>query len=138
VELGPHLQIELPALGAGVRQPAPIGGGEVRREDGSQVLSGSNDRTLRLWDVATGTEIRTFKGHSDDVRSVAFAPDGSQVLSGSDDKTLKLWDVATGMEIQTFTGHSDNVTSVAYSPVLLMALSGSDDKTLKLWDLSGQ
>ena len=61
--------------------------------NGSQVLSGSNDKTLKLWDVATGREIRTFTGHSQWIYSVAFSPDGRQALSGSGDQTLKLWDV---------------------------------------------
>ncbi len=66
--------------------------------DGARVLSGSDDRTLKLWDAATGALIRTFEGHSDVVLSVAFSADGARVLSGSDDKTLKLWDAATGAQ----------------------------------------
>jgi len=57
------------------------------------VLSGSYDDTLRLWDFATGRELRTFTGHTDTVSSVAFAPDGRTALSGSFDTTLKLWDL---------------------------------------------
>ena len=62
-------------------------------------LSGSSDKTLKLWDIATGKGIRTFKGHSDSVRSVAFSPDGCLALSGSRDKTITQWNVATGKEI---------------------------------------
>jgi WD40 repeat protein len=104
--------------------------------DGKQIVSGSWDTTLKLWDAATGREIRTFAGHSDWVRSVAFSPDGQQVLSGSGDKTLKLWDAATGREIRTFSGHSNRVNSVAFSPDGKQALSGSNDNTLKLWDIA--
>jgi hypothetical protein len=104
--------------------------------DGRTALTGSDDRTLKLWDLSSGREIRTFSGHSNSVRSVAFAPDGRTALSGSFDKTLKLWDVATGREIRTFTGHSDWVTSVAFAPDGRTALSGSRDDTLRLWDLS--
>ena len=74
--------------------------------DGRQALSGSWDKTLKLWDIASGREIRTFSGHSKGVKSVAFSPDGRQALSGSDDNTLKLWDIASGREIRTFSGHS--------------------------------
>ena len=73
--------------------------------DGKFALSGSWDETLKLWDVATGREIRTFSGHGDGVTSVSFSPDGKFALSGSWDKTLKLWEVATGKEIRTFSGH---------------------------------
>ncbi|MEJ2118418.1 MAG: hypothetical protein P8Y36_11230 [Alphaproteobacteria bacterium] len=115
---------------------------------------GSDDHTLKLWDVATGEELRTFRGHSSHVNSVAFSPDGSTVVSGgagetlailpdgrtvitgSADYSLKLWDVASGKELSTLTGHSDTVQSVAFSPNGRTALSGSWDKTLKLWDLT--
>src|SRR5262245_11812940 len=64
--------------------------------DGTRVLSGSDDDTIKLWDAATGALIRTFEGHSGWVSSVAFSADGARVLSGSRDKTIKLWDAATG------------------------------------------
>jgi WD40 repeat protein len=104
--------------------------------DGKTVLSGSDDGTLRLWDIDTGREIRTFEGHVSWVESVAFSPDGKTVLSGSRDNTLKLWDVDTGREIQTFEGHRNYVRSVAFSPDGKTVLSGSYDNTLKLWDIS--
>ena len=102
--------------------------------DGTRLLSGSDDKTLKLWDAATGALLRTFEGHSDQVRSVAFSPDGTRLLSGSDDRTLKLWDAATGALLRTLEGHSDHVRAVAFSPDGTRLLSGSDDRTLKLWD----
>jgi WD40 repeat protein len=104
--------------------------------EGRTALSGSYDRTLKLWDVATGKEVRTFAGHTSMVWSVAFSPDGRTALSGSHDETLKLWDVATGSEIRTFAGHTKTVSSVAFFPDGQSALSGSDDHTLKLWGLA--
>jgi WD40 repeat protein len=103
--------------------------------DGRFALSGSSDKTMKLWDVASGNEIRTFNGHSGYVSSVTFSADGHYALSGSWDNTLKLWDVESGNEIRTFNGHSGYVYSVAFSPDDHYALSGSDDKTMKLWDL---
>jgi WD40 repeat protein len=70
--------------------------------DGTTALSGSSDKTLRLWDVATGQELRTFKGHMEQVRSVAFSPDGRTALSGSDDKTLRLWRIDTVTDLIAF------------------------------------
>ena len=91
---------------------------------GKTALSGSDDKTLRLWDLASGREIRRFAGHSDKVTSVAIAPDGKTALSGSADNTLRLWDLASGREIRKFLGHSEGVDSVAISPDGKTALSG--------------
>ena len=91
--------------------------------------------SLKLWDVATAKELRSFTGHTDTVQSVALSPDGRFVLSGSGDKTLKLWELDTGKELRSFTGHTNLVSSVAFSPDGLLALSGSSDYTLKLWEL---
>jgi len=76
---------------------------------------GSDDGTLRLWEIATGREIKIFRGHTDTVSSVAFSPDGRYALSGSTDKTLKLWEIASGKEIRTLSGHTMWIYSVAFS-----------------------
>jgi len=104
--------------------------------DGKFALSASFDNTLKLWDLASGRELRSFAGHTDYVHSVAFSPDGTLALSGSSDKTLKLWDIATGRELRSFVGHIDQVYSVAFSPDGKFALSGSRDQMLKLWDIA--
>ena len=104
--------------------------------DGRTAISAGSDNTLKLWDLATGTERRMFTGHSAGVNSVAIAPDGQTALSASADKTLKLWDLATGKERRTFTGHSGSVTCVAIAPDSRTAISGSFDKMLMLWDLT--
>jgi WD40 repeat protein len=106
--------------------------------DGKYIISGGDMKnSLKLWELSTGKEIRTFIGHTEDrVGSVAFSPDGRYALSGSSDKTVKLWDISTGKEIRTFTGHTGGVLSVAFSPDGRYAASGSGDKTIKLWDVS--
>jgi WD40 repeat protein len=105
--------------------------------DGRLALSGSWDKTLRLWNVANGHCIRTLKGHTHYVYSVALSADGRLALSGSHDKTLRIWDVANARCIRTIEGHAGAVSSVALSVDGRLALSGSWDKTLRLWDLSG-
>jgi WD40 repeat protein len=86
--------------------------------DGKQIVSGSHDCTMCLWDAASGQLIRSpLKGHSNSVTSVAFSPDGKQIVSGSDDHTICLWDAASGQLIRSpLKGHSDWVRSVAFSP----------------------
>jgi WD40 repeat protein len=64
--------------------------------DGQYVVSGSGDNTVRLWELATGKEVRRFTGHEDWVSSVAVTPDGQYVVSGSADKTVRLWDWRRG------------------------------------------
>jgi len=102
--------------------------------DGARVLTGSLDWTARLWDAATGEEIRAFKGHAGFVFSVAFRPDGARVLTGSADGTARLWDAATGKELRAFKGHEGSVFSVVFSPDGAHVLTGSWDKTARLWD----
>jgi WD40 repeat protein len=102
------------------------------------LASASIDNTIKLWDVATGRELRTLNGHKDGVISVAFSPDGATVASGGMDNTVKLWDVATGRELGTLNGHSDMVWSVAFSPDGRTLASGSQDGTIKFWAIAGQ
>jgi WD40 repeat protein len=103
--------------------------------DGRYVLSGSDDTTVRVWDLATGQEVRRFTGHAGWVNSIAVTPDGQYIVSGSGDKTVRLWDLATGQEVRQFTGHRDSVVSVAVTPDGRYAVSGGGDNTVRLWDL---
>ncbi|MCP4345291.1 MAG: PQQ-binding-like beta-propeller repeat protein, partial [Desulfobacterales bacterium] len=103
--------------------------------DGTRIASGSDDNTVRLWDVETGKELSVFKGHSSLVSSVSFSPDGTFITSGSADNTVRLWDVETGKELSAFEGHSSSVSSVSFSPDGRRIASGSHDKTVRLWDV---
>jgi hypothetical protein len=104
--------------------------------DGTLALSGSNDNTIKLWDVLTGEELRTYRGHQKCVTSLAFSPDGRFFVSGSRDNTAKLWNVQSGEEIRTFRRHSEWVTAVAYSPDGRFFATGSWDYNIKLWEVS--
>ncbi|CAG7848072.1 COMPASS-like H3K4 histone methylase component WDR5B {ECO:0000303/PubMed:19567704} Short=AtWDR5B {ECO:0000303/PubMed:19567704} [Serendipita indica DSM 11827] len=105
--------------------------------DGRRVVSGSDDRTVRLWDVETGAQIGSpLEGHTGWVMSVAFSPDGQRIVSGSSDRTVRLWDVETGAQIGSpLEGHTDYVRSVAFSPDGQRIVSGSSDRTVRLWDV---
>ena len=104
--------------------------------DSTKVVSGSLDKTVRLWDAETGKPIgEPWLGHSSSVLSVAFSPDSTKVVSGSSDKTVRLWDAETGKPIgEPWLGHSSYVNSVAFSPDGTKVVSGSGDKTVRLWD----
>ncbi len=102
--------------------------------DGKRIVSGGSDKTIKLWDAQTGSEIRTLQGHAAQVYSVAFSPDGKQIVSGSSDKTIKLWNAQTGSEIRTLQGHTDWVLSVAFHPDGKRIASGSWDNTVKVWN----
>ncbi len=107
--------------------------------DGRRAVSGSWDKTLRVWDLESGQCLRTLQGHSNWVESVSVTPDGRRAVSGSDDKTLRVWDLESGQCLRTLGGHSQVVKSVSVTPDGRRAVSGSDDKMLRVWDLeSGQ
>ena len=102
--------------------------------DGKRLISGSADKTVKVWDAQTGQEVRTLQGHTDSVSSVAFSPDGKRLASGSADKTVKVWDAQTGQEIRTLQGHTDSVSSVAFSPDGKRLVSASGNGMVKMWD----
>jgi WD40 repeat protein len=103
--------------------------------NGNLVLTGSSDKTAKLWDTE-GNLIQTFKGHLSPVLSVAFSPDGESILTGSSDLTARLWDLK-GNTIQKFTGHKNSVNSAVFSPDGKNILTGSGDSTAILWDFKG-
>ena len=101
--------------------------------NGQILATGSDDKTIKLWDVSTSEVIHTLSGHCWSVVTVVFSADGETLISGSWDKTVKFWRVSTGEEIATFTGHEDSVLAVAVGPDAVA--SCSKDKTLQLISL---
>jgi WD40 repeat protein/serine/threonine protein kinase len=103
--------------------------------DGTRLATTSFDGTVKLWDVAGGRELYTFRGHQPaEVYGVAFSPDGKRVASASADRTAKVWEVATGALIATLTGHTAEVYGVAFSPDGKRIATASWDTTARVWD----
>ncbi len=73
--------------------------------DGRRAVSGSDDRTLKVWDLEQGALLATLEGHGDGVMAVAVTPDGRRAVSGSNDRTLKVWDLEQGPLLATLEGH---------------------------------
>jgi len=103
--------------------------------DRKSALTGDSDKTLRLWDIATGRCLRVFKGHLAFVNCVAWSTDQRRALSGDMDNTVRLWDVETGRCLRVLEGHKESITSLQWSGDQRYALSGSWDETVRLWDV---
>ena len=135
-----------PVIGAAVTQVDPLKQirtghtGPVRTvavsEDGARAVSGSDDGTVRVWDLTTGRQQATLTGHTDWVRAVAVSQDGARAVSGSDDGTVRVWDLTTGTEQAALTGHAGEVFSVALTQDGTRAVSGGSDGALRIWDLA--
>jgi small GTP-binding protein len=102
--------------------------------DGKSLASGSYDKTVRVWNAATGNLLRTLEGHSSAVRSVAWSPNGKSLASGSGDNTVRVWNAESGKLLRTLEGHSSDVQSVAWSPDGKSLASGSGDNTVRVWN----
>jgi WD40 repeat protein len=88
----------------------------------------------RLWNVADGKLLQTFRGHRDSIYAVALSPDGKTLATGSYDQQIKLWNTETGAEIRTLVGHNGAIHALAFSPQGKLLASASGDRTAKLWD----
>jgi WD40 repeat protein len=102
--------------------------------DGKTLATGSADKTIKLWEVATAKERFTLKGHSNWVYALAFAPDGKTLVTGSYDKTARFWETATGKELASLEAHSGSVRAVAFSADGKTLVTGGSDRVVKVWD----
>jgi len=125
--------------------------------DGSQIASGSFDKTVMVWRLSPGSKqpvdisksapgtraktsasskpVMTLKGHTGPVAVVAYSPSGDRIASGGSDTRVLLWNTETGNESLRLAGHNREVTAFAFSADGRYLASGSQDKTIRLWDL---
>lgn len=113
-------------------------------QEGEYALTGSWDKTVRLWNLATGKTDRVFTGHTHDILSVAFSPDNRQIVSGSRDRSIKVWNSRGEIKAEfvggnSTQGHNDWVSCVRFSPFIvdnkILAVSAGWDKLVKVWDM---
>jgi WD40 repeat protein len=104
--------------------------------DAKILATGSYDQKIKLWDVATGAEIKTLSGHNGCVYGLAFRPDGKILASASGDRTVKLWDVASGARRDTLSQPLKDVYSVAFTPDGKKLVAGGVDNRIRIWEIS--
>jgi len=104
------------------------------RSDSRSFISGSDDKTIKLWQISNTRAIHTFKGHKAKVTSVMFMPDGEHFISTSTDKTLKIWNISSGTELNSIK--IGRITSTLLLPDPNLILFGKLDGTLSLWNVS--
>ncbi|ETO35167.1 hypothetical protein RFI_01902, partial [Reticulomyxa filosa] len=112
-------------------------------DDDQFICSGSNDETVRVWDINSSKQIRSFNGHSDPVHYVKFSPyhyynhHQNVICSSSTDKTIRFWDFKYNQQLQIFNQHTDGVYGIEFSSFNggRYLCSGSYDKTIRLWDV---
>jgi len=102
--------------------------------DATRVASSSADKTVRLWEVATGSELLVLRGHKQGVSDVVWSKKGHLLASASDDKTLILWDSSTGKQLRTLEGHTNYVFCCCFNPHDNILASGSFDETVRVWE----
>jgi WD40 repeat protein len=104
--------------------------------DGTLFATGSDDRTVRLWNVSDWTEHAVLTGSAGGIWGCAFSPDGMLLATAGDDRTVRLWNVSDGTESAVLRGHTEWVNGCAFSPDGALLASGGDDRTVRLWNVS--
>eukprot|EP00759_Apiculatamorpha_spiralis_P021839 PhF_6_TR26351/c1_g1_i2/m.37945/K17914/KIF13; kinesin family member 13 len=102
-------------------------------KNGDKIISGSRDRTTRVWDVKKSIEVQCMHDHNGMVLSVDINPTGTLIVTSSDDRTVKVWDCLTGERLKTMRGHTDKVYGCRFSPSSEEIVTTSCDRTIKLW-----
>lgn len=103
--------------------------------NGKLLATGSRDNSIKLWEVSTSREIRTFLGHLNPVNIVAFDPSGQWIASGSSDNNIIIWEVATGKILRKIEGHTRRVSSLSFNSEGTQLASGGWDRLVYVWDV---
>jgi WD40 repeat protein len=104
------------------------------RFDDQRLATAGFDKTIHLWDLATGKLLATFPGHQGEIRCLAFRPDGKRLASAGNDKDIKVWDADTGKELLSLKGPTELVRAVVFSPDGKRLVSGGEDHSVRVWD----
>ncbi len=106
--------------------------------DGKLLATASNDRSVRLWEVASRQPLgEPLTGHTDEVYGVVFSPDGKLLATASNDRSVRLWEVASRHPLgEPLTGHTDAVTNVVFSPDGRLLVTASGDRSVRLWEVA--
>jgi WD40 repeat protein len=104
--------------------------------DGNKLASASHDKTVRIWDIVTQTELHTLEGHTDLAVAVAWSPNGKMIASGAYDNTVRLWDAETGDLIRVLEGGPDWITSLIFSADGLVVECVNRSGIKQVWDIS--
>lgn len=130
--------VECIAWSTEVSHPAvnEAAGNDVKKgqRSGPFLISGSRDKTIKMWDVSTSMCLFTLIGHDNWVRGLLFHPGGKFIISASDDKTLRVWDIKNRRNAKTLDAHQHFVTSLDFHRNSPFAISGSVDQTIKVWE----
>ncbi|MGB8982423.1 MAG: WD40 repeat domain-containing protein [Anaerolineales bacterium] len=108
----------------------------VMTPDSKQIVSGSWDKTIKIWDLSSGGLLHNIQGNSGAVYALAMTPDGQQVISGNKDGTVKVWDLSSGRLLHNLEGHTGGAQAVAVTADGQKIVSGGWDAAVKVWDLS--
>jgi len=105
-------------------------------KSGDKFITGSYDRTCKVWDTLSGDELLNLEGHRNVVYAIAFNnPYGDKVITGSFDKTCKIWNAETGENYHTYRGHETEIVCLSFDPLGTTIATGSMDNTARLWDV---
>ena len=102
---------------------------------GKYLASASADKSVMLWDAATGTNLHKFVGHSHGISDCAWSTNSEYICSASDDQTIRVWDVLERQCLKVLTGHTSYVFNCSFNPQSNLIVSGSFDETVRIWDV---
>lgn len=104
-------------------------------QTGKKLISGGNDKLVKIWDTGSGQEIGVLRGCTSSILCCKYSPNHAFVCAAGNDCQLHLWNIKTQRQIRVYNGHSNKITSIGFTHDSRLIYSGSHDRTIKLWDL---